>query len=178
MQKIRTFFTFGVSLATALLCVGAVVFFLHVIKNKNEHSSNALSVLQQKIAQKDDSTVIKKKVTEVVSLHDSIASHVVSVAAINTFVDYLEAFGTSTNTTASVRDIKLNPKDKNSILGTLTITGAFPDVEKAIGLLENDRYQMHITSLSLVKDTPTQSQGTTNQLPTWHADISFNVLSS
>lgn len=178
MQKTRTFFIFGLSLATALLCVGAVIFFLHVIKNKNEHSSHAIVSLQQKIAQKDDSTVIKKKIMQVTSLHDSIAVHVVDVAAINTFIDYLEAFGVHTNTTVSVRDIKLNPKDKNAVLGTLTITGAFPDVEKAIGLLENDRYQMHITSLSLIQDPQSQAQGGTNQIPTWHADISFSVVSS
>jgi hypothetical protein len=184
MQKARTLFIFGLSALTALLCIGSVFFFLHVIKNKNEHSSNAIASLQQKIAQKNSSTIVKKKIDEVQAEHDSVAGHIVDMNTVNTFVDYLEAFGANANTVVSVRDVKLAPKDKNGILASISISGTFANVEKAIGLFENDQYQIHILSLSFTKDTPpvivTKAGDPVPppQIPTWHADISLSVLSS
>jgi hypothetical protein len=186
MSQARTNFIFILSLATALLCAGTVVFFVHIIRNKNEHSSDVLATLEEKVQEKSDVSVVHKKIAEVQAVDDMVNSHFVDPNKINAFVDYLGAFGTNTNTQIAVKDIKLAPKDKNSIITSISIIGAFADVEKSITLLENDTYQIHITTISLGENAPTP-QATVPvakaavlpaSLPVWEADISFTVLSS
>jgi hypothetical protein len=190
MSQARTNLIFLLSLATALLCLGTVFFFLHVISDKNEHSSDVLATLENKIEQKNDVSLVHKQVAEIQADDDMVTSHFVDPTKINAFVDYLGAFGTNTNTQIAVKDIKLAPKDKNSIITSISIVGAFSDVEKSITLLENDTYQIHITNLTLGENAPAatppvpttlKSKGAVPppvSLPIWEADISFSVLSS
>ncbi len=187
MNQTRSNFIFILSVATALLCAGTVFFFVHVIRNKNEHSSDALATLEEKIEEKSDISTVHKKTAQIQATQQMVTSHFVDPNKINAFVDYLGVFGTNTNTQVTVKDIKLAPKDKNSIITSIAITGAFGDVEKAIALLENDTYQIHITSITFGQNTmtPTAPVPTVKgavppppSLPGWEADISFTVLSS
>jgi hypothetical protein len=184
MDQTRANLIFILSLATAVLCIGTCAFFLHIIKDKNEHSSSVLWILADKIQEQSDTNVTQEKSAQVQAIDQAVDSHLVDPDKINTFVDYLEAFGTNTNTAVVVNDIRLAPKDKNSIQTAISIVGTFADVERTIALLENDTYQIHITAASFVENPPQPiapaPRGKT--LPpeplTWHADVSFTVLSS
>ncbi len=187
MHQTRANLIFLISFVTALFCAGTVLFFIHVIRNKNEHSSAVLATLENKIEEKNNIGIVHKEIAGIKAVDDMASSHLVNPDKINAFVDYLGAFGVNTDTQVTVKDIKLAPKDKNSIITSIFIVGTFANVEKTIALLENDTYQIHITNLSLgeniplpqaLASSPKSALSSPSVLPAWQADVSFTVLSS
>jgi len=155
------------------------VFLLRVIRNKNQHASNIISVLENKIAEKENATLLNKKLTEVQVVSDIIDKHFVDSAHINKFVDYLEEFGVNTKTELVVKNVEVSPSAPNTIKVMVSVRGTFEDVVKTVAMLEKDDYIISIVSLYLNKDiAPVDPNGISNAVSAWQADVSFTTLSS
>lgn len=176
-------FSVIITIATVLL----FLFFLRVIKNKNQHISTVITTLEEKMKEKEDTLMFAEKVTEIKSTQDTIVSHFVDPDKIDTFVGYLEDLGSSVGSELIVKNIEIPPKTKNIISIQLLISGTFQEVISAINLLENIPYQITVTQMYLNKDIKQSKQAgdinseipktEVSEIPTWQADISFNILS-
>jgi hypothetical protein len=167
--------------------VGIFIFFIRVIKNKNEHTSVVSSTLEGKMKDKENATFFAEKITEIKTIQDSINSHFVDPEKIDTFVGYLEDIGSNIGSIVVVKNIDIPQKSKNLISIKLSINGTFQNVIKTINILENIPYQVNITQIYLNKDikdsTPIVDvkgkviKEISVTIPTWQADVYFNILS-
>lgn len=191
MKKNHTTLKLIFSIFVTVLAVFLFVFFLKVIKNKDQHISVVLATLQERLTEKENATIFAEKVVEIKSLQDSIDSRFVNPNKIDTFVDYLEEIGSNLGSEVAVESIEMPAKTKNIILIKISIRGDFPEVMRTITFLENIPYQVNITQVYLNKDIKqivqeNVDENTTNketkpvrtvEIPTWQADVSFNILS-
>jgi hypothetical protein len=181
MKKNKTIIILIISIITATLAIGVFVFFLKVIKNKNEHISIVLSEIEEKTREKEEATIFAEKVTEIKSLQDSIASHFLDSNKVDTFVDYLEKIGMKLGSSVSVKSIEIPPEVKDVISAEISVSGRFQEVMETIIYLENIPYQVNVTKLYLNKNTK-EEQGELNvggpnsSSQNWEADISFIIL--
>lgn len=188
MKKNHTTLILIFSIIATLLTVCLFVFFLKVIKNKNQHTSVALTTLENKIKEKENAALFAEKITEIKSIQDSVNNHFVDPDKIDTFVGYLEDLGTSVGSRVMVENIEVPPKTNNLILIKLSIDGTFQSVIKTINLLENIPYQTNINQVYLNKEikqsvVKLDEKGqiikdlTVKDIPTWQASVSFNIVS-
>ncbi len=183
MKKSRTILILIISIITTILVICLFVFFLKIIKNKNEHTSAVLSTLEQKMKEKENTAMFSEKITEIKSIQSSIDSHFVDPNEIDVFVGYLENIGIRTGVNVLVKNIEIPLKTKNVISCKLSIVGNFQGVAKTIALLENIPYQVNVTQMYINKETMPLSNeeiksGKVIGSSSWQADISFNILSS
>ncbi len=175
----KTTITFSISIITAFIALGAFFFFINIIKNKNEHSSAVLTILDSKLAKKENADLLQKKVSELDTTRKTIDSYFIDPANIDSFVSSLEDLGTEAGANISVKDVEIATTQKNSILVKLSATGSFDNVMKAVLLVENAPYQLHITQISLNSNvSPTDPTAKKKPASTWQADVSFTVLST
>lgn len=182
MKKNHTTPILIVSILVIILAICLFIFFLKVIKNKNQHASVVLTTLEEKMKEKENAIIFAEKVAEIKSLQDSINSYFVDPNKIDTFVGYLEEIGLSLGSEISVESIEIPPKTKNTIVFKLSIIGTFKEVMKTITFLENIPYKINITQIYLNKEMTQQTQeviveSEIQKVPTWQADVSFNILS-
>lgn len=170
MKKNRTILIFIISIITTVLAICVFIFFLKVIKNKNQHTSVVLSTLSDKLKEKENATMFATKIQEIKSLQNSINERFVKTDKIDTFVEYLEEIGKSFGTEVSVEKIEVPPTKKNLIAIQISIIGTFSNVIKTMSFIENIPYQVNVTELYL-------NQNTDKEIQTWQADMSFNVVS-
>lgn len=177
-KKTTTFLIF--STLITLVVVAAFVFFLRIIKNKNEHTSVVVATLEEKMRQKENAESFAEKFEEIKSLENDITSHFVDPNKIDEFVSYLENLGEVTGATISVKGIDV-PEDNNGIINfKLSIEGSFQGVSRTITLLENIPYQVDVTQVYMNKNIEQIKDGEEVKVPsvsTWQADVSFNILS-
>ena len=183
MKKNYTTPIFIFSILTSILVICLFIFFLKVIKNKNEHASVVLTTLEEKMKEKENAIMFSKKVAEIKLLQDSINSHLVNPNKMDSFVGYLEEIGPSLGSEVVVNSIEIPPKTQNIISFQLSVVGTFQKVMETITFLENIPYQISITQVYLNKDikqlTPDEiKQGKVINTLTWQANVSFNILSS
>jgi hypothetical protein len=182
MKKSQTTSILIFSVITTVLVVGLFVFCLRVIKNKNQHTSAVLLTLQEKIKEKENATMFAEKVSEIQNTKELIGNYFVDSNRIDAFVGYLEDFSVVTGANVTVKGIEILKDDKKNISFKLEIVGTFQDVMESITLLENIPYQVDILQVYLNKNIE-QVQDTSNvkvkslKIPTWQADIAFNILS-
>ncbi|MFA6515135.1 MAG: hypothetical protein WCT42_02630 [Candidatus Paceibacterota bacterium] len=191
MKKTHTIFKLIFSIFVTILTVFLFVFFLKIIKNKDQHISVVLTTLQKKIGEKENAAKFAEKVTEIKSLQDSVNSLFVDPNKIDTFVDYLEEIGSNLGSKVIVQGIEMPPKTKNIIAIKISITGTFQEVMRTVSFVENIPYQVNITQVYLNKDIKQIRGGdvievTGNkevkqpkvlEVSKWQADVSFNILS-
>ncbi len=185
MKRNKTILILISSIIATILAICLFIFFMKVIKNKNEHTSVVLSTLENKMKEKEESMIFAEKVTEIKSLQDSINSHFLDPNKVDTFVGYLEEIGSNLGSSVSVKSIEVPSKTKNIISVKILVSGTFQEAMETISYLENIPYQLDITQIYLNKDMGENSQdspGTISQsevskMPIWQADISFNILS-
>jgi hypothetical protein len=185
MKKNHTILVLIFSILVTILAIGLFVFFLKVIKNKNEHTSVVLMTLEEKMKEKEEAMVFAGKIAEIKSLKDSINNYFLDSNKIDTFVDYLEEIGSNTGSKVSVKSIEIPSKAENIISVKLSVVGTFQEVMETIAYLENIPYQVNITQVYLNKDTGQIVQGNVevieqnkiSEMPIWQADVSFNILS-
>lgn len=182
MKKNHTTPILIVSILVVILTICLFIFFLKVIKNKNQHVSVVLTTLEEKMKEKENAIIFAEKVTEIKSLQDSINNYFIDPNKIDTFVGYLEEIGLSLGSEVSVESIVIPPKTKNTVAFKLSIIGTFEEVMKTITFLENIPYKINITQINLNKDITQQTQevivkSEIQNVPTWQADVSFNILS-
>lgn len=185
MKKNHTILILIFSILTTILIICLFIFFLKVIKNKNQHTSVVLTTLQEKMKEKENAMMFAEKVAEIKSLQDSLNSHFVDPNKIDTFVDYLEKIGSDLGSLVSIKSINIPPKTKNTIIFNLSITGTFEEVMRTIAFLENISYRINIIQVYLNKEIEQQAQrkpevivkDKIGKIPTWQADVSFNILS-
>jgi hypothetical protein len=182
MKKNFTIPLFIFSIIVTILAVLLFIFFLKVIKNKNEHTGAVLATLSERMKEKENTLLFAEKVAETKKIQDSVNSHFVDPNKISMFVDYLEGIGSNFNSNVSVVNIEITPKSKNTISVRLSVKGKFEEVMKTVSYLENIPYQIEVTELSVNKNVSAQTQGGTT-LPApqdnlgWQADVYFNILS-
>lgn len=179
MKNKRTTGLLILSIFTTVVVVGSFVFFLRIIKNKNEHTSVVIATLEEKMRQKENAAVFAEKNEEIKSLENFISSHFVDSNKIDEFVSYLENLGSITNAEVSVKGIDV-PKDTTGMINfELSIVGAFHEVSETITLLENIPYQVDIIKVYLNKNLKqnTEEETIPSASSTWQADIAFNILS-
>lgn len=182
MKKNYTTLIFILSIFTTILAICLFIFFLKVIRNKNQHTSTILVTLEEKIKEKENAVIFAEKVSEIKLIQDSINNHFVDPNKIDTFVDYLEKIGLNLGSEVVVKNIEVPAKIKNIIIFNLSIGGTFSKVIETITFLENIPYQINITQVYLNKDIAqkTQVDISKEKVPEvlkWQADVSFNILS-
>jgi hypothetical protein len=173
----------GISIIIAASVISVFAFFFTIIKNKNEHTSNVLAVLEDKIVKKNNAASLFEKMSEVKSIQSVVAGHLVDQTKIDGLVNYLENLGTEARTELVVKDITTLTTNKNTVAIKVSATGDFPSVLKTIALLENAPYQIHVTSSYVYKDAgpveiDAKGKPKLPSLPRWRIDISFTILSS
>lgn len=183
MKNKKTTLILSLSIITALVVTGVFVFFFKVIKNKNEHTSAVLTTLESKINKKQNINTLEKKIAELEATRARIDSYFVDPEKIDSFISYLENIGSTTGTNLEVKSVEIDPNNKNTVLGKVSIQGTFANVMKTVTLLENIPHQIEFTSLYLNKDirtTTSEVKGKTVTTTTsmWQADLSFKILSS
>jgi Tfp pilus assembly protein PilO len=183
MNKNKSTLIFYLSILTALLTVGVFIFFFRIIKNKNEHTSAVLTVLENKIIKKENINTLEKKVAELEATRQAIEGYFVNSNNIDSFINYLEKLGTSARTQLEVENVEISTVEKNTVLVKLSVKGTFTDVMQTVTLIENIPYQIHFTSVYLSKNTQsvTSKVGDKEKVTTtsvWQADVSFKILSS
>ena len=182
MKKNYTTLIFIFSIFVTILAVSLFVFFMKVIKNKNQHASTVFSTLEEKMKEKENSMIFAEKVSEIKSIQDSINSRFVDPDKIDTFVGYLEKIGSDLGSELVVKSIDAPAKNKNVILFKLSISGTFEEVMKTITFLENIPYQINITQVYLNKEIEQTAQVDVTQdknsvVSKWQADVIFSILS-
>lgn len=177
MKKNSIILIFIVSILTTIIVIGAFVFFIHIIKNKNQHASAVAITLAAKMKEKDNSIIYAEKVAEIKSIQSSINNYFVDSNKIDIFVDYLEKIGLNFGSDVVVKSIEIPAKTKSLILFKVLITGNFDQTMKTLNYLEHIPYQINITQASLNIDTTSVGTDQTNMTPRWAANLSFTVLS-
>lgn len=168
MKKNYTTLIFITSILWLIVVVIVLIFFLKIIKNKNQHTAVILTNLQEKILEKENVLMFNEKISEIESLQKKVNDLFVNPNKIDEFVNYLEEIGKITNSEVSVKDVK---EDKDILTFTLLMKGEFDNVIKSISLLENIPYQTDITSVVLNEEVGE------NLIKTVQADVIFNILS-
>ena len=189
MKKANTILILILSILAAIITIGLFVLVLSVIDTTNKNTSNSLIIYQSKLIDKENAAIFYKKVNEIKLQQDIVNSHFVNPDKIDTFVSFLEGINNITNAEVSVKSIEVPASVKNTISFRLLIKGNFNQVMKSIAYLENVPYQINLTKVYLNKDIITSSDSIVSktektipkekilQLPTWQADVSFNILS-
>lgn len=182
MKKNYTTLILILSIVTTIITVFLFVYFFKVIENKNQHATDVLTSLQEKMKVKENEIIFAKKVAEIKLLQDSIGSHFLNPNKIDTFANYVEGIGSNLGSVISVTGIEIPPKTKNTIIFGLSVNGTFNNVMKTISYLENIPYRINITQVYLNKAIEQQAQVTPGKeiipgVSTWQADLSFNILS-
>lgn len=168
-----------ISIFITIIVILALVFFLRIIKNKNEHTSVVVATLEDKMKQKENAESFAEKFEEIKSLEDDITSHFVDPNKIDEFVSYLENLGNTTGASISVDGIETKEEGNGMIDFKLSIGGSFTNVSETITLLENIPYQINIVQVYLNKniDQEKDEKGIIIPKPsTWQADVSFSIL--
>lgn len=183
MKKKKTILIMTFSIIITLIVVGALVFFLKIIKNKNQHIYAVTTTLEEKLEEKENATILAEKLSEIEVLQNLINNRFVDSGKIDTFVSYLEDIDLDTGADLSVKSIEVSPKVKNLISFRVLISGNFQEVMKTITLLENIPYEVDIVQVYLNKDLIQSSSEESNKIstpvmPNWQADVVFNILSS
>jgi hypothetical protein len=176
IKRTHTTFFLIFSILALIVVVLLFIFFLKVIKNKNEHISVAVTTLEEKMKAKENAVINASKVTEIKSIQNTIDGYFVDPNKIDTFVDYLEKIGLNLGSNVSVDNIEIPPNTKNLISFRVSITGTFNNVMKTITLIENIPYQVNVTRVYLNKKTDVSIIGKNTKPLTWQADVSFNIL--
>ena len=183
MKRSYTILIFIASIITTIIVVGLFVFFLNVIKNKNEHISAVFSALEEKIAEKENARIFSEKISEIKLIDSNLDDYFVNPNTIDTFVGYLEGIGPTMGVGISVNGVEVPTKTKNLITFKLSVKGSFQNVARTISFLENIPYQINITQFYLNKGLKSQDADELNKeidlsVTLWQADISFDILSS
>lgn len=182
MNKLHKTLYLGFSIIVTIILILAVVFFFKVIKNKNQHTGSVLTVLDNKIIEKENIDFLSKKIDAIKVTHESVNSHFVDPTKIDNFVGYLENLGDSNGAKLSVKNVEASKnKEDNMISVEINIEGPFPSIMKIIGLLENSPYQIYINSTYLNRDIEPVKEGEIIKTPipkikTWKATVAFNIL--
>ena len=190
MKKNKTNLILILSIILLLIIISIFVYFLHVIKNKNKHISAVNIALQEKITERDNRSVLQKRILELVSTYNKISSYFVDSSSIDKFVEYLENIGNDNGVDLSVKGVDIPKGEKNKISININIDGSFTNVTKVVALLENAPYDISINSLYLNKEiiptnneavattTDTKTKTVTPQVKSqWQANVTFIVLS-
>lgn len=181
IKKSHTTFFLIFSILALMVVVLLFIFFLKIIKNKNEHISVAVTTLEGKMKDKENAIINASKVTEIKSIQNTINNYFVDPNKIDTFVDYLEKVGSNLGSIVLVSSIEIPPNTKNLISFKISITGTFNDVMRTITLIENIPYQINITRVYFNKkaSAPIVNKIANKNIKpqTWQADVSFNILS-
>jgi hypothetical protein len=171
------------SFITLCVSIGVFIFFFQAIENKNIHTQAVLSTLENKIAEKNNTSILLRKIKKVNEVKQDIENHFVDTSHINIFVDSLEKLGTSANTSLKVTDVALSESDPNIVTVKVSIQGSFAHVSQAIALLENIEYHVHVKEIYLSKQitapvVDAKGKVTTPGFTSWEAKVSFVVLTS
>lgn len=184
MKKSKTNLILIVSIILFLASLTALVYFINIIKNKNKHISAVVSTLEEKINEKENISILEKKVAELGDVENDLGSHIVDTSKVDTFVGYLENMGASNNVALSVKSVEVPKNVKNKVLVGINLAGDFTNIVKVIDLLENSPYNIIITSSYLNKELVQASDLVTGvdtppgeAKSSWQADITFSVLS-
>jgi len=185
MKKNKTILILIFSIIVTIFIIGILVFFLKIIKNKNQHISVVLTTLEEKMKEKENAQIFTEKITEIKLLQDSIDSYFLDTDKVDIFVDYLEEIGLKLGSQVSVKSIEIISKTENIVSVELSISGTFQKVMTTINYVENIPYQVNITKIYLNKDVnPITQENIENtkqdkiiKTPIWQADVSFNIIS-
>lgn len=188
MKKNNTNLILIISITFLVLVSSTLIYFLNVIKSKNNYISVVASTLEKKMNEKENIKFLKDKIAELSDTYKKINSYFVNTASIDTFVVYLEGIGTDNNVELSVKGVDVPKNEKNKILVNLSMKGKFSDIMNIVDILENAPYNITINSLYLNKDIilPNDTANPLDKgknlppkenISSWQADITFNVLS-
>ena len=105
MKRNHTNIIFILSIIATISVVCLFVFFLKVIRNKNEHVSAVLITLAEKMREKENVIMFSEKSAEIQATRDSVNGRFVDPDKIDTFVGYLEDLNKNIGGEISVKSI-------------------------------------------------------------------------
>jgi hypothetical protein len=155
--------------------LGGVFFFVKKIADKNAETSIVLRTLDDQIKEKENRTLLEKKVAEAKAIHSKISAYLVDANTIDTFVDTIEALGHDTKTDVAVTNVIPLPGSANSLSIKVSAKGQFADIVKMFSLLENLPYAIDIKSVYLNQDVLSPAKVDSKSRVPWQIDIMFTV---
>lgn len=171
------------TLITTLIVLGGLATFFIVLKHKNAETSTVLTTLENKIQKKKNISTLTKKIAEVEPIKNTLDGYFMNTIQIDTFVGYLEEIGIKAPATVVVKSVEVSPAVKNIVIVTLSVEGDFSNVVRALKLLENAPYAIHVQQFLLNKRLQSVAETLkgvtkTRQVPIWHSEIQFTILST
>lgn len=151
------------------------MFFVQKISEKNTHTALVFATLESKIKEKENHTLLEKKVNEAKDVHSRMSEYFVDADTIDTFITTVESLGSITKTSVSVTNVASVANTLNMLSVNMSGRGNFEDVMRLVSLLEAMPYSIHVKNVFLNKDIQKQEspQKSNNQ---WQVDIIFTVL--
>lgn len=189
MKKSNTNLILIFSIILFILVTSFFVYFLKIIKDKNNHISNVVMILEKKIIDKENINILKEKMEELLEINKKIDSYILDTSKVYIFVEYLENIGVDNNVDLVVNSVEVSKNEKNRILTSLNIIGSFSDVIKVIGIIENSSYNITMNSSYINKEiiSPSNKEeslsiSTNNEASilekySWQVNLKFSVLS-
>ena len=182
MNNKKSFTILILSIIALILALCIFVFIFKVIENKNTHTTSVLTVIEEKIKEKENMASLEKEFDKIQDINTTINKYLLDPNQIDIFVPFLEKFGTDANTEVSVKSVGVIPKEKNKILVKISIVGTFTNVMKTISLLENSSYQIDILDTYLNKtlqeSVSSNKTKTVSKDPVWQGSVSFSIITS
>jgi hypothetical protein len=180
MKKAHTFFLLLTSIITASVCAGAFLFLLHVIEHKNEHTLSVRSSLENKELEKNTPDQFKQEVATLEKARSDIRPHMVDIQNLDIFTDHLKELGHQAGATAVISSVTVSPYD-NTVTTKVSLEGKLDTLSQAVSLLENDQYQMRVTTMYVNKElddpeAPVVKTKSASEPQKWHMDISVVAL--
>ena len=174
MKKSSTFIILCCSLIVFLLSLSGTIFFVKKIADKNAHTSLVNATLEAKLKEKENRTLLEKKVTEAKAVHNEISLYFIEADTIDTFLNEVESLGRDTETNVKVENVTVLSESANTLSVKVHTKGQFSNSIKMLSLLENLPYNIHITSVYLNQDILQQNGNTKAKVP-WGMDIVFTI---
>jgi hypothetical protein len=168
-----------------IFSISIFVFFFLAIQNKNKHTQVVDATLKERIANENQSEIIKKNLDFIKSSQEKINTYFVNVKNVDTFIGNLEKIGENNNVNLEVKGVDTSKTDGKYITINISIDGSFSNLVKTIEIIENMPYKINFKSIYLNKEilsTQNSSDPTKNVISAplykWSIVASFDVLSS
>lgn len=164
MRPTLTLFIFSVS--AFFLSFGAYVFSLHFLTTEHANIVSLESQIRQKASAVAQVALTRAAAKQIVEDEAEIRNHFVSTEDIVSYIENLQSTGKSLGATIAVVSITPDPSPTARTMRlTLTLTGTFDAVVRAIGALEYAPYDIATTALTL---------GSSDK-NSWHANMEVEI---
>jgi len=180
--QLQHYILLALSVLTLFLSCTAYSFMYNDAIKKAEAESavkaQVVAATNEATEAKDMETVYESSESE----RELLPAFLVSTSNAVPFIDAVESIGPATGSTLSISSLSSGVDSVSShsaVTATITVIGSWPNVMRAIAMIENMPYAISVQSLHLDAVTGSVKSGSTvKPVSRWTAALSISVLSS